>query len=46
MRVVMLVGSPSEETEGGLVVVEGTENVRDEGRGECDEEIVAEGIEI
>jgi hypothetical protein len=46
MRVVRLVGSPIEETESGLVVIEGTENVRDEGRGKCDEEFVAEGIEI
>lgn len=42
----MLVGSPIEETEGGVMVVEGAESVSDEGRRECDEELLAEGVEI
>lgn len=39
-------GSPGEETEGGVVVVEGTESVGDEGGGESDEKLAAEGVEI
>jgi len=46
MGIVTLMGSPREETKRGVVVVKGTESMSDEGRGESDEELSAEGIEI
>lgn len=46
MGIVTLMRSPREETKSGVVVVKGTESMRDEGRGKSDKELVAEGIEI